>query len=675
MRGISGCRMIAMGAAVLTALAAGSAASAQVRISQVYAGGGNAGAAFTNDYVELFNAGTSAESLAGLSLQYASATGSTWALTALPSVTLNPGQYFLVQWASGGANGAPLPVAPDATGTINMGASAGKVALAMQTTALSGTCPTVNVIDFIGFGTTANCFEGPAPAPAPGMNVNALFRGNNGCQDNNDNSSDFASLAASPRNTGSQTNTCSTSTPPSGSGMSSPADPCINETVTLTVTVTPGENPPSTGIMVTADTSQIGGGPGNPMLDDGNFPDAMAGDGVYTTQATVQPGTLFGSRAVPVVITDGQGRMGNASITVVVLNCNPTGFGGASPPGACRGDEVLFTVDVNPGIRPDSTGITVNVDLSQVGGSFNQAFFDDGSNGDAMAGDTIYSYRQTIPANQLSGPVQMVGIIMDQQGRVATATIDFFTVNVCEDSTSSVVISQVYGGGGNQGGVFRNDFIELFNRTSAPVDITGWSVQYASGSSGTGFLAQTMLSGVIPAGGYYLVQEAAGMDMTQPPLPAPDAVGTLAMGGSAGRVALVRDGTLIDTDCAAATVEDLVGYGNVVCFEGEDNAAGTGNGLAAFRLNGGCRDTNQNVADFLVAVPAPRNSATPVHLCNPGPSCPCDWNGVGGVNSQDFFDFLIGFFAGNADFNGDGSTNSQDFFDFIVCFFNPPMGC
>jgi hypothetical protein len=58
-----------------------------------------------------------------------------------------------------------------------------------------------------------------------------------------------------------------------------------------------------------------------------------------------------------------------------------------------------------------------------------------------------------------------------------------------------------------------------------------------------------------------------------------------------------------------------------------------------------------------------------------GPTCPCDWNHSGAVTIQDLFDFLSGFFAGNADFNNSRQTSIQDLFDFLGCFFSPPAGC
>ena len=57
-----------------------------------------------------------------------------------------------------------------------------------------------------------------------------------------------------------------------------------------------------------------------------------------------------------------------------------------------------------------------------------------------------------------------------------------------------VVINEVYGGGGNSGGLYNRDFIELRNVSANPVDVTGWAVQYGS-ATGTVFSALTVLSG------------------------------------------------------------------------------------------------------------------------------------------------------------------------------------
>ena len=175
--------------------------SAQIRVTQIYGGGGNSGAPFRNDFIEIFNSGTTPASLAGWSVQYASATASTWSVTPLTPVTLQPGQYYLVQEASGGSNGITLPV-PDATGMIAMAAGSGKVALVRNSNALSGSCPNdPNIVDLVGYGSTANCFRGTAPAPAA-SNTNAILRAANGCGTN------FATGPPTPRNTSNAKHIC-----------------------------------------------------------------------------------------------------------------------------------------------------------------------------------------------------------------------------------------------------------------------------------------------------------------------------------------------------------------------------------------------------------------------------------------------------------------------------------
>src|SRR5690348_13584327 len=140
-----------------------------VVISQVYGGGGNSGATYTNDFIELYNKGPGDVDLKGWSVQYASASGSSWQVTAL-SGTIAAGGYYLVQEAAGSGGTTALPT-PDATGTIAMASGAGKVALVNGTAMISGTgcpLPQSTIIDYVGYGTSssgANCFEGGAAAP------------------------------------------------------------------------------------------------------------------------------------------------------------------------------------------------------------------------------------------------------------------------------------------------------------------------------------------------------------------------------------------------------------------------------------------------------------------------------------------------------------------------------
>lgn len=187
--------------ALLALLSFAGTAQAQVVISQSYGGGGNSGATYKNDFIELRNNGTVAVDLSGWSVQYASATGSTWQVTAL-SGSIAPGGYYLIQEAAGSGGTTNLPT-PDAIGTIAMSGAGGKVALVSSTTALSGTCPASSAyVDLVGMGATANCFEGTGPAPAP-SNTAADLRKNDGAQDTNDNAADFITGAPNPRNGGS----------------------------------------------------------------------------------------------------------------------------------------------------------------------------------------------------------------------------------------------------------------------------------------------------------------------------------------------------------------------------------------------------------------------------------------------------------------------------------------
>src|ERR1041385_5509252 len=78
--------------------------------------------------------------------------------------------------------------------------------------------------------------------------------------------------------------------------------------------------------------------------------------------------------------------------------------------------------------------------------------------------------------------------------------------------STNIVISPVYGGGGNSGATLKNDFIELFNLSASPVDVTGWSIQYGSATGTSWQVTPLCPSGPcsIAPGHYFLIQEAQG---------------------------------------------------------------------------------------------------------------------------------------------------------------------
>ena len=197
----------------------------------------------------------------------------------------------------------------------------------------------------------------------------------------------------------------------------------------------------------------------------------------------------------------------------------------------------------------------------------------------------------------------------------------------------NIVISQVYGAGGNGTNVatYRHDFIELFNRSGATVDIGNWSVQYASSGGSSWQVTRIPAGTLLEPGQYFLVRQAAGSDTTRPETPS-DLNGSISMAASAGKVALANSITALSgTKPASGALVDLVGYGNgTVGFEGDAPTASIGNATSASRLGNGCQDSDQNGADFSVGAVVPRTSTSPRHQCSPsGPvaepivaSCP-----------------------------------------------------
>jgi predicted extracellular nuclease len=202
-------RLTVLAALIASLAAPAMAAPGNVVISQVYGAGGNSGALWTKDFIELFNRSGADVSLGGMSVQYQSAAGTTWQATALPNVTLKPGQYFLYTGASG-ATGTD-PGTGDGTGSLNLSGSTGKVALASVATAMTVANGGDKIIDMVGFG-GADRFE-TTVAPAPSTTT-SIRRAGEGCIDTDNNGADFsAGPVVGPRTTKSGLNVCSAITP------------------------------------------------------------------------------------------------------------------------------------------------------------------------------------------------------------------------------------------------------------------------------------------------------------------------------------------------------------------------------------------------------------------------------------------------------------------------------
>lgn len=203
----------------------------------------------------------------------------------------------------------------------------------------------------------------------------------------------------------------------------------------------------------------------------------------------------------------------------------------------------------------------------------------------------------------------------------------FSSLLVAQTADSNIRISQIYTRGGEAGATFQNDYIELFNRGNVDVDISGWTISIANFTgtppniqiSSSGIKLSNAIPMIISPGRHLLIkfggsgtngQALSDSDINLNPMPISETGGQI--------VLVAKDKTLPFGYCPAApdltgVVVDYVGYGTAICYEGTVTLAPPPD-KALTRINGGCTDNNDNLADFSFATPNPRtrqDAATP----------------------------------------------------------------
>lgn len=207
-------------------------------------------------------------------------------------------------------------------------------------------------------------------------------------------------------------------TNPSGVGAANPSSIPATASTLLTVTVTPGTNPPSTAHTVTANLSTIGGSASQQFFDDGTHGDVTAGDKIFSFNATVPLGTIGSIKSLPFTITETSpfSRTATGAILLGVLTAtNPSAAGTATPNSVLPGEATTLSVTVTPGTNPTSTGVVVTADLSSIGGFASQPFIDQGSN--------VFSFVATVDSLTTPGPKSLPFSVTDGQSRSANGSI------------------------------------------------------------------------------------------------------------------------------------------------------------------------------------------------------------------------------------------------------------
>jgi cysteine-rich repeat protein len=360
------------------------------------------------------------------------------------------------------------------------------------------------------------------------------------------------------------------------------------------------------GIGGTCQTAFCGDGfvyTGTESCDDGN---SVSADGC-SAACTVEPGYVCVGQEPSVCNTPeptvtntmpSNGSIWPADTAIAVnfsIAMDPSTLTAQTSSGACSGSVQVSVDDFADCIAFSS--FTASMSAGDTTATFSAA--------PGLLVNRIYKIRVTTAAQSMAG-VPLAAPYISAAGFATTSP------DICN---GSVVISQVFGGGGSSAGLPNADYIELHNRGSSAVSMTDWSVQYASAAGSTWSVVS--FSGTIPPGEYFLVRTQA-IQPTGTALPTPDVADTaINLSGTAGKVALVSNSVALTGGCPVdGAIVDFIGYGTTAtCWEGIGNAPATSSSTAEFRNRTGCADVDDNSGDFTIGTPAPRNSASPAADC------------------------------------------------------------
>jgi hypothetical protein len=184
----------------------------------------------------------------------------------------------------------------------------------------------------------------------------------------------------------------------------------------------------------------------NISLHQGAYVLSTASDGTFAS-SEIPPGTYQVEITAANYFTK---SLSNVTISTGMTNDLSAALAPKSPkilsagvdPGEVYNDGATTTLFTAKVTDPDGPGdiSSVVVDLAQIGGSASQEMYDDGTHGDAVSGDSVYSYQTTVATDT---PVQQFSLNVTASDLYGFTTYDNINLKVIKRIVATVKPEQV----------------------------------------------------------------------------------------------------------------------------------------------------------------------------------------------------------------------------------------